>query len=159
MTAKQKSRDIVLALREAQVYGTAGKKNYVAFCGVSNFECRYGVNFSMSTPDRFTVFVDNNDNKIYDAGTDTLVETIMLKSPIAISSVECLNYGGVNTVCSSLEGNTMLNITFKRPSPDAFINDTADPAIDSYELGRVTITNGIKTSTVTISKAGQISLQ
>ena len=151
--------DIVLALRQAQVYGAGGKG-----CGAS-FDCRYGVVFT-TTPgseNGFTIYTDSNDNKVYDIPATEKIETIKWKDPSIITKVECLSYIGGDTTCSS----NILNITFKRPSPDALINDTADMTgltSGGYERGRITVSNGIigagaKTRTITISQAGQMSVQ
>ncbi len=144
--------DIVLALRQAQVYGASGRGNSVS-CGVamSLFDCQYGVSFTAKAgfEKGFTIFADVNGDNIYNAG-DIEVETVTWKDASVITQVECLpNIGG----CSS----GVLNVTFKRPSPDAIIGG-------GYEKGRITVWNGVtgtgsKTRVVTISKAGQISIQ
>lgn len=162
--------DIILALRQAQVYGAGGKEN-PAICETRNsagdlisssfFDCRYGVSFSAAdaTKKGFTVFVDVNDNKVYDGG-DTIVETVTWKDPSLITAIECLRTSGVNVICAG----GVLNVTFKRPSPDAIVNDVTPGAEFPFERGRITMSNGLagpseKIKIITISQAGQISLQ
>ncbi|MBI5798519.1 MAG: prepilin-type N-terminal cleavage/methylation domain-containing protein [Candidatus Yonathbacteria bacterium] len=154
---------MVTALREAQVYGAGGRG-----CTATNFDCRYGVVFTakQSFEKQFTVFTDNNDNKTYDpapSGTDVAIETITWTDSSIITKVECLNIFGADMGCS----NGILTLTFKRPNPDAFINDTADmtgQTSGGYARGRISVSNGLtgtlaKTRVITISHAGQISLQ
>lgn len=153
--------DVVLALRQAQVYGAGGK----GCAAASPFDCRFGVVFTTiaGSEKGLIIYADNNDNKTYDpVGGDVALETIVWKDPSVIKAVECSGYVGVGTCTSSI-----LNITFKRPSPDALINDIADMSgVDKggYQYGKIVIWNGItgtgsKYSTTTISQAGQISVE
>lgn len=140
------SENIVLALRQAQVYGVGVKKGGVVCGGATEFDCSYGVYFSTASPDSATVFVDVNNDGLY-SGVGEIVQVVNWNSPIALQSVLC---DGAACV-----GNA-LNVTFKRPNPTATILDgLAGP----HTTGAVTITNGSKMSTVTITKTGQISLQ
>ena len=66
------SENVVIALREAQVYGVATKKSDV-LCGVSTFTCAFGVHFDTSNLNSLIIFVDSNDNKIYEVAE--LIET------------------------------------------------------------------------------------
>ena len=148
------SEDIVLALRQAQVYGISSKRNSntngnAIVCGTSAFDCRLGVNFSTASPSQFFVFVDVDDSKTYNTG-DVIIETIPFATPIAISSIDCLPH---ITGCA---GN-VLNVTFKRPNPDAIIADTTTGG--GYDEAHVVISDGIKNTTIDVSRTGQISLQ
>jgi len=146
--------DVVLALREAQVYGVGAKRNTdtngspIVCGGKSSFDCSYGVYFSLATPDRFIIFADVNESATYDVG-DVVVDTIILDSPITINHIDCLP----SLSCSG----GVLNITFKRPNPDAVIADSVFGG--GYEAGRVVISDGMKQNTTTINRAGQLSLQ
>jgi len=136
------SEDIVLALRQAQVYGVGAKG-----VGVS-FTSAYGVYF-LANSSQIIIFRDSVIvNSKYDDGE--AIETITWKSPITISALTCNGSACVG-------GNA--SVTFKRPSPDANIySSTGGP----YTIATITITNGLtpaKTSTITITNAGQISLQ
>lgn len=147
------TEDIVLALRQAQLYGVGVKGNAAACGSGSTFDCSYGVNFDLSTPNMLTIFVDNNDNSLYDVGASPseLVQTVSWKSPIVIQSMTC-----DGAPCS---GNVM-NVTFKRPDVAGIINDNVKhiaPAIISN--GVITISNGVQSSVITITYTGQISLQ
>ncbi len=146
------SENIVLALRQAQVYGAGGKLN-TASCIGGLYMCHYGVSFVKGS-DHFTMFVDSNDDQIF-SPVDTVLETVVFESPIEIGDLFC----GV-WACNPANG---LNIVFIRPYTDAWIADIPANLIigsSSYDYGSVTITDGqSKYSTLIISRAGQISIQ
>lgn len=140
------TENIVLSIRQAQLYGVA-VKGTTGTCSVgSQFDCSFGVNFSVATPDRLTIFADNNNNGIFDAGDGT-TQVVLWKSPIAVTAATCDG--------SACNGG-IVNFTFKRPSPSAMIHDSG---ATTYNAGSVSVSDGIKTSIVTVNKAGQISLQ
>ncbi|MDD5152737.1 MAG: type II secretion system protein [Candidatus Pacebacteria bacterium] len=147
------SEDVVLALREAQVYGVS-TKGYTGGCGGTAYDCRFGVHFTSVSPDAngFVLFVDVNDNRVYDAGTDTVMSQISWSNNISISNLLC---GGMS--CTSGK----VSITFKRPNPDTYIADPAvvitDPGYDTASIILTDSSSGA-TATVMISSAGQISL-
>lgn len=143
------SEDIVLALRQAQVYGVG-----VRGTGTS-FTTPYGVWF-LQNSSNFIIFADNNGNGLYSSADDTIIETISWPSNIKIKTAAT---GGLS--CGS-DSTTVagLGITFNRPNPDAIIK-RGSGAICASPGGSVTIidSNTGKTSTVSITSAGQISLQ
>lgn len=153
------SEDVVLALRQAQVYGAGAKEN-TAVCGTgTKFECAYGVFFSKAgaAAHGITVFADNNNNRVYDNGSDPIVSgaTVSWPTTISVTGLQC---GG--TVCST----DVASVTFRRPNPDAFIADVgvSSPSLPSpYNLLTVTLTDSKagKTAIVKITRAGQISIQ
>lgn len=150
------SEDVMLALRQAQVYG-AGTKGSTVVCPPvtgTSFDCSYGVHFSANVPHGFISFVDSNDDGVYDAGEE--IETKTWNNAISVTGIKC----GLTTVdCSGSVANpTPMDITFKRPNPDAHINDLYNK---DYKYGWITLVdaNSGKTSTITISLAGQISVQ
>lgn len=146
------SEDIILALRQAQVYGVGTKTNSIT-CGVqaSAFACPYGVHIDMSDANGLTIFVDLNSDKVYTSGFDAIVKKVTWVPVIAISSIQC---GAVPCF-----GNK-INITFTRPTPDAFIADNGG-VLNRVDSGTIVLrdANSGKISTVTITSAGQISIQ
>ena len=139
------SEDVVLALREAQVYGV-GVKAGASSCGGTSFDCAYGVHFSTSASNEIRLFVDvNGDGKYSGLGED--VSVITWDNSISISGLSC---GGLP--CTGY-----LDVMFKRPNPDALIGDLS--GVGSNTFAQVVISNGSKTTTTTITSAGQISLQ
>jgi len=142
------SEDVVLALRQSQIYGVGVKG-----CGTANpFDCSYGVYFSTnaSKKNEIVIFADVNSNRIYDLATDTVVERIKWNSYISVHSLSC-----DGSTCGS-----DAYVTFKRPSADAYIATTANP---SASIGVLVVNlidaNTGSTAVITISHAGQISLQ
>ncbi len=153
------SEDVVLALRQAQVYGVGVKGNTGMCGGGTTFDCAYGVYFSTAPLNRngVSLFVDANNNKKYDTGgtEDIPGGKISWGTAIEVSLLSC------TPICTTVNE---LSVTFKRPSPDAFINDgnaiTTQGATSPYQSVAVTIrdVNTTKTSAVTVTTAGQISL-
>lgn len=129
---------VVLSIREAQVYGAGGKTAGVIQCGnpPSLFTCSYGVQFQNLGTSYF-VFVDVNED-----GTLTSSEEIQThKLPTGITT-------------TGITPASPLSIVFKRPFPDALINN--NPSITSAS---VTLTKGGKSSVISITSAGQVSIQ
>ncbi len=142
------SEDIVLALRQAQVYGVGVKKNVTGICGgLSEFDCSYGVYFSQGA-NSIIIFADADNNQVYTSLGDSIVETVSWGNSISITGLLCGTFACVPSTA---------NVTFKRPSPDAFIANSAG----SYSALSVTLqdANTGKTAIVNITNAGQISLQ
>lgn len=138
------SEDIVLALRQAQVYGVGVKG-----AGTS-FNVPYGVYFNTVNPNQVIIFADRGmtpDGKYVAVDDNPIIETINWVDVVTSSSIKC---GGFTC------GGTELSITFKRPNPDAMIRDGSGATFTNAEIS---ITKGTKTSKVYISSAGQISLQ
>ena len=146
--------NVILVLRESQVYGAGGKKaGDSVVCPptpATAFNCAYGVNF-VNGSGSYDFFVDTNVNSIMDAGE--LIQTILLGNSTTITSLLCVRSGSPG-VCV----NNYASITFKRPSPDAVIVETPSP-VNSLDGVDITISNGIKTVIMKISSAGQMSIQ
>lgn len=140
------SEDVVLALRQAQVYG-ASTKGHPALCSGSSFDCPYGVHFSTTDSHLIRIFVDVNGNKIYDSG-EQFGDVIQWGNNISITSLQC----------GTLPCTSGMDVTFKRPNPDAYITDSSGASNDQGVI-ILTDTNTTKTVTTTITSAGQISVQ
>lgn len=138
--------NIALSLREAQIYGVGSK---VASCGTStpaeSFQCAYGVVFNRGD-DFYRVFVDTNEDSTYTSG-DQILETIDLPSGSEITGTDCLD-----GTCAGLA------VLFKRPNPDALIRNIVSSDTRNYDTASITVANTTKTSRVSISRAGQISI-
>lgn len=143
--------NVVLSLREAQVYGVGAKTTGATLCGASasSFECAYGVHFSISG--QYDFFVDTNGNGIIDGGEST--ETISLGNGTTVTGLQCTTPGGTSA-CA----NGAVNITFRRPIPDAFIAESAFQSGSDNEV-EITVSNGAKIGKVAISSTGQMSIQ
>lgn len=138
------SEDIVLALRQAQVYGVGTK-----VIG-SSFMTPYGVHFDTATPSKIIIFADRGvspDGKYVAGDDDPIIETISWGSAVSSMTLTC----GV-VAC----GGGVASVTFKRPNPDAIIRDSSGASPNEAVVAIVGVT---KTSKVFISTAGQISLK
>lgn len=145
------SESIVLTIRQAQVYGVGVRSNTVVCTGgVTNFDCGYGASFSLASPGTMTLFADNNNNGVFDGGAEA-IQTVTWDPLTTITNLKCDSGAGL-VACP---GNT-LNITFRRPNPSATIQDSGPT---TYLAGSITVSNGTKTTVITVTKAGQISLQ
>lgn len=142
------SEDIVLSLRQAQVYGVGVKG-----CGAINpFDCSYGVYLSTnpSQKNEVIIFADIDGDRVFNATYDSAVDKIKWNNKISVSAISC---DGVS--CGS-----DVYITFKRPSPDAFISTTANaPSSAGSLVATLADSSTGKTVTLTVSHAGQISIQ
>ena len=114
----------------------------------------YGVYFGKPT-NSIVVFADVNGDHVYRVADDGApIQTINWGNNISVSSLTC---GGNPCILGA-------NITFKRPNPDAFISDDiASASTLPFLYSDLSIvlkdSNSGKSSTIKITKAGQISLQ
>ena len=167
--------DMALTVRTAQSYGLSVK----SVDGSNTFNVPYGVHFDMSSRTKFVFFVDNNKNYKYDPSNgisaDEAITTYTLNSSATILSI-CLGSDPIN--CTSLGPNDSLDVTYKRPNPDAQFNcfSSSNPAPTvcsvinlvgtnnsnpiSQPVAFITIQSSDKTNSqiVAIRKNGQISV-
>lgn len=136
------SEDIVLALRQAQVYGVGVRKGTGG-----SFTTPYGVYFETANPNQIKIFEDVDSSDTYSVG-DSDIEIIKWPSTIGIATSNGL-------LCDS-SPVASLAVTFTRPNPDASIYGNGALCAAT---GKISITNGIKNASVEITSAGQISLQ
>ena len=131
---------IVLSLREAQVYGTSGKATTTTAvqCGGSSFNCPYGVRFISTTPSSYVVFADKDGNGVY-TGVGERVQTVTLPTGVTITGM---------TPASPL------NVVFKRPFPDALINNNI-----ANTSASVTVSNSTNSAIIRMTSAGQLSIE
>lgn len=142
---------LVFALRQAQVYGTGTKGSTIICPPVtgSPFNCAYGVHIPRTAPYAYKIFVDLNGNNKYDAGEDPDPSWTTVWD-----NSKQLYCGVIGNPCAG----DIVDVTFRRPSPDAYITDSLG---DSYDLASITINSNTTTDTVTIMirSTGQISVQ
>jgi prepilin-type N-terminal cleavage/methylation domain-containing protein len=157
--------DIALNIRQAQSYGLNVKSRGR---DVSEFNYPYGVNFQEGTSaqctrsvcnTRFIFFADLNNDGDYDTGEE--ISTTYIKNGSFISEV-CT---GTDTSCASPSGsNSKLDITFKRPDPNAIIkisNCGVNNVNCLYAEITVKSNSGSNRSirTITVRSTGQISVK
>lgn len=154
--------DVALSIRQAQVYGISVQR----FKETSTFAPGYGIYMNASSPTTYVVFGDlGTPNGVYDI--NEAVETNQIQSGYAISKlqVQSAQAPGVWSDVSKI------NITFRRPEPDAYIvaNDDvlsfdsrgkligSQPLKDQARIEVRSPRGDIKY--VTVSVSGQISVQ
>jgi prepilin-type N-terminal cleavage/methylation domain-containing protein len=144
--------DMALTVRQAQVYGIS-----VFRFGEEEFSYAYGAHFNPSTPTNFLLFADAvSANGLYD-GCSTpsqceLVQSTNISQGYTISDV-CVTGSGAETC-----GHSQIDVTFKRPEPDAYIR--ADGLSTLYEKGRVVVRSPRgDLRSVVVETNGQISVQ
>jgi prepilin-type N-terminal cleavage/methylation domain-containing protein len=109
------SYDIGLSVRKAQSYGLSVKG---ASTGVSvSFDLAHGVHFDTANPQSYLLFADVNSDFQYTPATPNIekVEGLKIQGGYKISKLCTL--AGVVETCTV----TSLDITFKRPDPDATV--------------------------------------
>jgi prepilin-type N-terminal cleavage/methylation domain-containing protein len=153
--------DIALAIREAQVYGIDVRVSTSS----TPFDVGYGVNVQSLPATNFTLFIDQNSNHFFDAG-DTGVRTYSIKNNNRIYALCTVLASDSSNTCTS---RTTLNITFRRPDPDACFSiaavSNAKPtpacvATTGYSEARITVQNITSTNTkcIRVYTTGQISI-
>ncbi len=147
--------DAALTVRQAQVYGISVQRY-----GEDTFAQGYGVHFfrneNPGVQDEFLLFADVIDlNGLYDcpeALTCELVAENVIRAGYRISDI-CVPASQAQPC-----GHTALDITFRRPDPDAFIR--ADGQATLYESARVILTSPRgETQSVIVEQNGQIAVQ
>ncbi len=147
--------DSALTVRQAQVYGISVQR-----FGDDTFADGYGVRFTRNTDpavqDQFVLFADVIDqNGLYDCTSALACELVsanLIRSGYHISDI-CIPASQAQPC-----GHTSLDVTFRRPDPDAYIR--ADGQSLLYESARVIfISPRNETQAVVVEQNGQISVQ
>ncbi len=127
--------EVALTIRQAQVYGLGIKEYQGISDPILAFQIGYGVHFETATPDTFFLFADLDNDRIYVAANDAIVESLRLLGGNTI--VDLCAGADVNVGC----GRSSLDIVYERPDPEAHIsgaNGTATIRIRSvYAKERV----------------------
>jgi prepilin-type N-terminal cleavage/methylation domain-containing protein len=101
----------------------------------------YGIYLSLSDPKHYILFVDSNDNKVYD-GVSERINQIELENGVYIKNLSF----------------SPLYISFKSPSPEVRL----ESAFGSVENATITLSiksNASKTKTITINSVGLVNTQ
>lgn len=153
------SYDIALALRDAQSYGVNVQGKTVS--GSQSFNYPYGIHFNTipNTNNQFVLFADSNPlaapDGVYTAAADTLITSYMMQNGSFVSSL-CAG-SGPGTPCKS---TTLLDISFKRPDPNAIIESEGNKSIQ-YAYAEIQIKSGTGTGsrTIVVRETGEIAVQ
>lgn len=157
------AQELSIVIRQAQAYGLAVKESVT---GSGAFTYAYGVYFnynSVTNASTYQLFVDRDNDNFYDVGSGTCgalttecVETLTLRNGIKISAIH-------NSLSAIPAGATSLNITFKRPNPDAVIyfkDNSGTTILGPTTRGKVILTSPRgTTATISVDNTGQILIQ
>lgn len=130
--------DVALAVREAQALG-------VSVRGESGtFTTAYGMHFEIGAT--YTLFRDTDDDGAFDSGEEVMSQTIR-------------EGGRISDLCgNSACGKSKMDITFKRPNPDAQI--VTVPATSGLTSATIEVASREgATRTVRVWPTGQISVE
>jgi prepilin-type N-terminal cleavage/methylation domain-containing protein len=154
--------DVALTIHQAQSYGVSVKTSTDA---ADQFGSAYGVNFQTASPSTFTFYSDgsagsaNAPNGVYTANLqgDALISVYNMKKGAHISAL-CAGSGPGSANCPS--GLNQLDISFKRPDPQAVIKANGAPG-PSYNYAQITIQSGDNTNSlnVVVWQNGQITVK
>lgn len=152
--------DVALTLRSAQSYGL----NVQGYNSTNSFNYPYGIHFSSAAGNKQMIFFadSNPTNGVYNSGTDGLITTYTLARGGDVKSV-CVGTGS-GALCTS-PSNGIVDITFKRPDPNAIIvapgSSSCPTNAPPCAYAEIKLENASKNSTRTIvvRGTGEIAVQ
>jgi prepilin-type N-terminal cleavage/methylation domain-containing protein len=138
--------DMALTIRTAQTYGVSVKSEN------DSFNTAYGIYLSSNTSSntQFIFFADRDVDGLYDIGEE--IKIYSLKRGAIISEL-CFNVTCLNNPTE------ILNITFKRPDPDALIQGEGGLTPPDGEAKIVIMGTDGSTRAVVVRENGQISVE
>jgi prepilin-type N-terminal cleavage/methylation domain-containing protein len=164
--------DVALSIRDAQTYGV----NVQGYDSQNLFQYPYGIHFSSvpGTNGEIILFADsyssNTDGSPDHLCTDgatgvcapnqTTGDSIVTSYAMARSgTVKSLCVGTGPSDCNSAD-ILAVDITFKRPNPNAIITANEDSS-QTYAYAEITVTNqgGTATRTIVVRETGEIAVQ
>lgn len=141
--------DIALSVRQAQVYGISVQR----FGSTNTFADGYGMVFQTSANTSYSLFGDLNSNRLYDVGGGELLQASSIRSGYRINGLYVTPVNGVEVPV------TRIDVTYRRPEPDAYITRNADGST-LYEQARIELISPRgDTKSVVLSVNGQITVQ
>ena len=147
--------DVALTIRNAQSYGL-NVKNAPATNGdrfSNNFNIPYGVRFANGAKD-FVFYADSDSNGIYKSPDIVVSDTSIKRN----SSIGSLCIGSSESDCSAT-GVTFLDVTFRRPDPNAIITKNNDTT-KTYGYAEITLkASDGSVKIVTVRSNGQIAVK
>ncbi len=145
--------EIALTIRQAQFFGVNVRVAQTT-SGGTTFEAPYGVYFDINNPSQFIFFADLDADGYYDSPGE-LVEAYNITPGRQIKNL-C-----IEDSCASPVDE--LNITFKRPDPDAVIKTDKVPdcgdGCSSAQIYVGTTDGSLPDKVVNIGVTGQISIE
>ena len=179
------SYDVALALRGAQSYGLNVKGATVSLA--QNFNYPYGMDFNIGAQNQMIFFADSNpllgNNSYGDglcnsgsskpcatdqtAGGDNIITTYTLARGGLIKCVEVLT-SSPSSPCSASNNVSIVDITFRRPDPNAIIEarksdgtivDNGSNQTWPYAIIQVEDASKTSTRSIVVNETGLIAVQ
>jgi len=155
------AQEIAIAIRESQAYGVSVRETG---SGTQDFDNAYGIYFDINNPTIYYLYSDLNDDQKYDHTNDCIDECIskeQIRNGIYVSQICGTPFSGVSR-CPVNPSVIGINISFKRPNPDAKIRFT-NPGYEFfgnlYQTGGIVLMSPLgNTVTINIENTGQISI-
>jgi len=159
--------DVALAMRDAQAYGL----NVQAFNSSNNFNYPYGMDFASSNSNSMTFFADSYPSRgnnsygdgVYTSSSDSAITVYTFARGGLTKCLYATNSTPPSPNPCPTTGNTTasLDITFRRPNPNAIIRANGVTTGSPYAYGVIQIQNASKTSTrsIVVNETGEIAVQ
>ncbi len=109
------AHEVALSIRQAQTYGVSVLRSGSG--SQSKFSEAHGVHFDARTVNSrrsYVIYADRNGNGLYNSGNSELIQSFAFASGYGISAL-------YTDDCSTAT-TQILDITFRRPEPEAYIN-------------------------------------
>ncbi len=135
--------DVALSIREAQVYGI----NVRSAGGNAPFDAGYGIHFSTASPgDTFSLFADTNNDHFYSVLEK--VRDYKIKNNNKISRLCTVSIN--QSACVDIPSGS-LDITFRRPDPNACFNGTGSAVANAIPTSDCINATGKSQAQITVS--------
>ncbi len=114
------------------------------------YEKPFGIHFDMSTPNKYIIFVDLDEDKLYTEASEN-VKIVSINEKFKIKKICGVSVVGGRECSPTTISN--LDIVFKRPLPEVFING------GSYKEGEIYLTSdGSNESVIEVNLTGRITV-
>ncbi len=145
-------QELVVAIRQAQAYGINVREGSI---NSGSFNSAYGI-YLGEQDTNYKIFIDLNNNNIFDSGTSELVQTVELRNGVRINRI-------CNVSTCPAPGISSMAINFLRPNPDAriyFINSSGFVDSGPLSYGRIQVTSPLgRHLNVVIENTGHVFIQ
>ncbi|MBL7045636.1 MAG: type II secretion system protein [Parcubacteria group bacterium] len=147
--------DVALSIRQAQLFGLSARE-FKPTVGSGRFDIGYGVHFSTSDLNSYTLYADFDLNNTYETASDEIEEIFSIKQGYKVKRFCATQISGSED-CSDAGAISTLNITFLRPDPDA--NIRVNGSIVTYTAATIVVESPQgKERSILIESTGQISI-
>ena len=161
--------DTALTVRSAQTFGLNVQGTATSSPSVLGFNYAYGVHFDPAKPTQFILFVDLCGTNKFETGAScsnnallTLGATAEIQSTYSFRqgfTIKSICAGTGSGSCVAISSPYALDVIFKRPNPDAIIQNTTNGATNPAQYAKVvmTATDG-SIKAIVVQSTGQIAV-